>query len=260
MDLSGFYRRLGFFLAEHLLNNRLQMTVFGATERETGLRKAEEVIQVAGMVPVNHGFNLPAKQFLGSQYQKLTVLRVDDRCGREHSRRENARSHQEIDLHLNAVLRAAMVRVSEVPFAHGMVVGAILQFVSEPGRYLFDCFHDVGAFGQHHFTFDVRDVVEIDVYGKPRQAEIEQVESGAALEDEFSAKEGVFVELSEEFAKPEDLFEVVGLKARGLCLGEKTCWIEFHVGICRFSDGASASGTMSFHMGTQRFPGRLLPR
>ena len=113
------------------------------------------------------------------------------------------------------------LRISEVPFAQGVIIGAVLQFVSQAGGDLLDGFYDIGAVSEHFLSVDMRDVVEIDVHGEPRQAEIEQVESGATFENEFSAKEGVFVELGEEFAKPEDFFETVGLKPRGLCSGGK---------------------------------------
>lgn len=56
-----------------------------------------------------------------------------------------------------------------------------------------------------------------EVHGEPRQAQVEQVESGAAFQNESSAEEGVFLELGEEFAQSEDFLEVVGLKARGFC-------------------------------------------
>lgn len=82
---------------------------------------------------------------------------------------------------------------------------------------MFDSPDHFGALGKHRFTFEVSDVVEIDVHGEPRQAQVEQVESGAAFQNESSAEEGVFLELGEEFAQSEDFLEVVGWKARGFC-------------------------------------------
>jgi len=56
-----------------------------------------------------------------------------------------------------------------VPFAQGVAIGAILEFVSDPGRDLVDSLYDFGALGKHRFTFEVSDVVEIDVHGEPRR-------------------------------------------------------------------------------------------
>jgi hypothetical protein len=46
---------------------------------------------------------------------------------------------------------------------------------------------------------------------------VEQVDSGAAFQNESSAEEGMFLELGEEFAQSEDSLEVVGLKTCGFC-------------------------------------------
>jgi hypothetical protein len=44
--------------------------------RETGLRKAEEVVQVAGVAAVDHGFDLSAKDCLGGEDEKLARRRA----------------------------------------------------------------------------------------------------------------------------------------------------------------------------------------
>jgi len=80
--------------------------------RETGLRKEEEVVQIAGVAAVDHGFDFSAKDFLGGKNEKLARRRADGGRGREHSRRESVSAHQEINLHLNAVLRASMIDIA----------------------------------------------------------------------------------------------------------------------------------------------------
>jgi len=84
-----------------------EITIHGAAEehaklaknlgimRETGLRKAEEVVQVAGVAAVDHGFDLSAKDFLGGEDEKLARRRADGGRGREHSRRESAKRASE---------------------------------------------------------------------------------------------------------------------------------------------------------------------
>ena len=100
-----------------------EITIHGAAEehgklaknlgmRETGLRKAEEVVQIAGVAAVDHGFDLSAKDFLGGEDEKLARRRADGGRGREHSRRESASAHQEINLHLNAVLHTGMIDIA----------------------------------------------------------------------------------------------------------------------------------------------------
>lgn len=101
-----------------------EITIHGAAEehgklaknlgimRETGLRKAEEVVQVAGVAAVDHGFDLSAKDFLGGEDEKLARRRADGGRGREHLRRESASAHQEINLHLNAFLGAGMIDIA----------------------------------------------------------------------------------------------------------------------------------------------------
>jgi hypothetical protein len=85
----------------------------------------------------------------------------------------------------------------------------------------------------------VSDVVEIDVHGEPRQAQVEQVESGAAFQNESSAEEGVFLELGEEFAQSEDFLEVVGLKACGFAAAGKLDGSNFML-VCAVSPAARA--------------------
>jgi hypothetical protein len=92
--------------------SRHSAQLFLGIMRESGLRKAEEVVQVAGVAAVDHGFDLSAKDFLGGEDEKLARRRADGGRARKHSRRESASAHQEINLHLNAVLRAGMIDIA----------------------------------------------------------------------------------------------------------------------------------------------------
>jgi len=165
------------------------------------------------MAAVDHGFDFPREQLLRGQHQKLTRLGIGDGSGWKESRWQSAGAHQEVDLHLDAVLSAGMVVVAEVPLPQGMIIGAVLQFVSEAGGDLFESFDDVRALTEHFGAINVCDVVQVDVHGEPRYVEVEQVEGGAAFENEFVAKEGMFVELGEQFAEAKKLFEVAGFEA-----------------------------------------------
>src|ERR1700722_7011722 len=251
---------------------RPEVTVHGAAEEdgqfakdfgvvlEIRVRKAKKIVQVARVAAVNHGFNFPAKHFLRCQNRELTRLRVEEGRSRERAWRERKGTHQKIDLHLKSVLRSGVVEVAEIPFAQGVIIDAVLKFVAEAGSDLFHGLDDVRAFGEHRLAINVADVVQIDVHRKPLQTQVEQVEGRAALESEFPTQEGMPLKLVQEFPKTKDLLEVVGLKAdcfRRCC---ETRAVEFHVGMLEFPVGASVSGTMSLQVGTQRFPGRLVPR
>src|ERR1700730_14379134 len=113
-----------------------------------------------------------------------------------------------------------MVGVAEVPFPQGMIIYAILKFVSEAGSDLFGGSNDFGSLRQHLFAMDVRDVVQIDVHGEPRQVEIEQIQRSATFQDELAAKERMFVKLREQFPKTKEFLEVVGVEAG--CFGGRT--------------------------------------
>lgn len=68
------------------------------------------------------------------------------------------------------------------------------------------------------------------------------------------------MDFSEEFTKTKNFLEVVGVESGRFGGGGKPRRIESHVGIDLSFDGASGSGTISFHWDTHRFPGRLPPR
>src|SRR5258708_34456056 len=141
-----------------------------------------------------------------------------------------------------------------------VIIDDVLEFVAEAHSDLFYGPNDVRAFGEHPVAINVADVVQIDVHRKPLQTQVEQVEGRGALESEFPTQEGMPLKLVQEFPKTKNLLEVVGLKAgcfRRCC---ETRAVEFHVGILEFTGGGSVSGTMSLQVGTQRFPGRLVPR
>lgn len=227
---------------------------------ETGFGEPKKVIEIAGMATVDHGFDFAGEQFLGGENERLARLGIGDGCSGKHSWCQGACAHQEVDLHLDAVTCAGMIGVAEVPFPQSMIIGAVLDLVSEADSDLFDSLNNVRALAEHFFAIDVRDVVQIDVHGEACQVEVEQVERGAALENEFVAKEGMFVKLGEQFSKTKELLEVVGLKAGCFRERMKSCGIEFHVRMRGSAEGASVSGTMSLQVGTQRFPGRLLLR
>lgn len=79
-----------------------------------------------------------------------------------------------------------------------MVVHAVLQFVPETCRDLFYGLNDLRAVAEHSLAIDMRDVIQIDVNGESSQAEVEEVERGAALQDELALKERMFVKLNEQ--------------------------------------------------------------
>jgi hypothetical protein len=83
--------------------------------------------------------------------------------------------------------------------------------------------------------------------------------SAVPLQNEFVAKERVLVKFGKQLPKTEELLEAVRLKAGSSddCVYVRAIQFQF----CEtFGQVACVSGTMSFHVGTQRFPGRLLPR
>jgi hypothetical protein len=92
------------------------------------------------------------------------------------------------------------------------------------------------------------------------RTEIKEVECRSAFEHQLSSEIGMFVEFSEQLAETENFFKILGRKA-SVC-GELAdlCGSEFHVGTEFAREGESVSGTMSFHAGTQCWPGRFSAR
>jgi len=141
-----------------------------------------------------------------------------------------------------------------------VVVDPILKPVAKTGRDLLDSSSNFGEVAERCFAVDVPDVVQVDIDGKPSEIEIKEVESRSALEDKLSSEIGMFVEFGQQFAEAENLLKNFSGKA---CVrGEfaDLCWCEFHVCTELVREGESVSGTMSFHVGTQRWPGRLSAR
>jgi hypothetical protein len=68
------------------------------------------------------------------------------------------------------------------------------------------------------------------------------------------------VELDEQLAQAENFLKVFGRKLRVRGEFADLCGSEFHVGTELVREGENVSGTMSFHVGTQRCPGRLSAR
>ena len=83
------------------------------------------------------------------------------------------------------------------------------------------------------------------------------LEGRSAFEHELSVENGVFVEFDEQLAQAENLLKILGRKVS--LHGEFTdlCGAEFHVGTELVREGENVSGTISFHVGTERCPGRL---
>src|ERR1700678_3742235 len=98
-----------------------------------------------------------------------------------------------------------------------MIIDSVLDSVSKTGSDLGPRANDIRGFGKHFFAVDLRNVVEIDVHGEPNQVKVEQIYRGTALQNDSVAKEGMLVELSEEFTKPKELFQVVWREAG--CIG-----------------------------------------
>jgi hypothetical protein len=98
-----------------------------------------------------------------------------------------------------------------------MIIDAVLDSVSKTSGDLVHGANDIRTFGEHLFALDLRDVVEVDINGETNQIEVEQIYRGAALKNDSVAKEGMFVELIEEFTKTKDLFQVVWWEAS--CIG-----------------------------------------
>ena len=115
------------------------------------------------MAAVDHGFDLPAEQFLGFEHEKLRGRRSRKSRGGENFGGQCASAHEEVDLDLNAVAFPPVARIGEVPLTQGVLVHAVLQFVLETGGDLFDSANDLWAFSLCGFAIDVRDVVQVDV-------------------------------------------------------------------------------------------------
>jgi hypothetical protein len=96
--------------------------------------EAVEIIGIAWMAPVDHGFDLPTEPFFGFEQEKLTGRCYGQRRSGQNSGRQRARAHQEVDLDLNAVGFSGVVRVVEIAFAQGMFVHSVLQFVGNHGH------------------------------------------------------------------------------------------------------------------------------
>ncbi len=212
------------------------------------------------MVAVDHGFEFSAEQFFKAQDQILARVSIAERRSVHLLRGKSANSHQEVDFYLNAVGAVSVVLESEIPLAQGVVVDAILELVAKTRRDLLDSRNDFWTVLERRFTVDVPDVVQIDVDGEPRKIEVKEIEGRAALENEFSFKSGVFVEFDKKLAKAENLLKIFGRKARVCGEFADLRGSEFHVGTELVREGRSVSGTMSFHVGTQRWPGRLSAR
>jgi hypothetical protein len=98
-----------------------------------------------------------------------------------------------------------------------MIVDAVLDSVSKTGSDLVHGANDIRTLGEHLFTLDLRDVVEIDINGETNQVKVEQIYRGTALKNDSLAKEGVLVELGKHFTKTKDLFQAVRWEAA--CIG-----------------------------------------
>ena len=70
----------------------------------------------------------------------------------------------------------------------------------------------------------------------------------------------MLVEFGEQFAQAQDFLEIVGGKSRLSRELRKLRGAESHVRTEPSLDGERVSGTMSFHVGIQWFPGRLSAR
>ncbi len=79
-------------------------------------------------------------------------------------------------------------------------------------------------------------------------------------QNELSAEEGMLVEFGEQFAQAQDFLETVGGKSRLSRELRNLRGVEFHVRTEPSLEGKRVSGTMSFQVGTQWFPGRLSAR
>ena len=110
-----------------------------------------------------------------------------------------------------------MVGVTKIPFAQSMIIDTVLDSISKTSSDLAHGANNIRTFGEHLLAIGLRNVVEIDVNGEPNQVKVEQIYRGAALQNDSVAKEGMLVELSEEFTKPKELFQVVWREAG--CIG-----------------------------------------
>jgi hypothetical protein len=104
------------------------------------------------------------------------------------------------------------------------------------------------------------DVIQIEIDRKPCEIEVKEIECGPALEYQFSFENRVLVEFDQEIPEPEHLLEIFSRKARvvGYLADLRGC--EFHVCTELVWEGENVCGTMSFHRGTQCWPGRLSAR
>jgi hypothetical protein len=70
----------------------------------------------------------------------------------------------------------------------------------------------------------------------------------------------MFVQFGEQFAQTQDFLETVGGESHVARELGDLGGVEFHVRTEPSLEGENVSGTMSFQVGTQRFPGRLSAR
>ena len=222
--------------------------------------KAIEVVEIARVVPVDHRLCLATEQFLDFQNEITARCSITDGYSVAFLRRQCAGAHQEVDFDLDAVGSAGVIFEIEVPLTQGVVVDAILELVAEAGGDLFDSLDDLWAVLECGLAIDMPDVVEIDIDRKPSEIEVEEIECGPALEYQFSFENRVPVELDKEFPQPEHLLEIFGRKAGVLGQFANLRRSEIHVCTEPVREGENVSGTMSFHVGTQRCPGRLSAR
>jgi hypothetical protein len=222
--------------------------------------KAIEVVEIPRVVPVNHGLCLATEQFLDFQNEVTARCSIPDGYGVQLMRRQCAGSHQEVDFDLDAVGSAGVIFKIEVPLAQGVVVHAVLKLVAKAGGDLFDSLDDLWTVLECWLAIDMPDVVEIDIDRKPCEIEVKEIECGSALEYQFSFENRVPVKLDKEFPQPEHLLEIFSGEAGVLGQFANLRRSEIHVCTEPVREGENVSGTMSFHVGTQRCPGRLSAR
>ena len=125
---------------------------------------------------------------------------------------------------------------------------------------MLDRLDDVRAFTERSITADVRDVIQVNIDREPSETEVEEVECRATLQDQLAFQERMFVEFDEQLAQARSFFEIVGEKSGVTGEPCDLCGVEFHVRTESLREGERASGTISFQVGTQWFPGRLSAR
>ena len=69
---------------------------------QLGDGKAVEVVEIAGVVPVDHCLCLAAEQFFEFENEIPTRCGIPDRDSVQFLRRQRAGSHQEVDFYLDA--------------------------------------------------------------------------------------------------------------------------------------------------------------